>query len=86
LGVSINSKYAVRSIVEVFQLLALYLSFALLPFMPVPLPIPETVRFGSTICPVVYGFDVLGLVPVIGLVKIDWPCPIIRKNKNRVNK
>ena len=48
-GVSVNSKYAVKSIAAVFQLFALYLSFAAEPIAPAPLPIPLTVIFGFTV-------------------------------------
>src|SRR5690606_23217023 len=68
--------------VPVFQPLALYLSFALMPFIPGPRPIPDTVKFGATVCPAVYGLEVLGLVPAIGFEKITCPNPaIVMKNR-----
>jgi hypothetical protein len=53
--------------------------------MPEPLPIPETVIEGSTVWPVVYGLDVLGLVPVIEFVKIL--CPFVEiHGLTKINK
>ena len=52
-GVNVHSKYAVRSIEAVFQLLALYRSFAVAPTAPMPREIPLTVMLGLNVCPVV---------------------------------
>lgn len=55
--------------------MALYRSLAEVPVIPVPLPIPLTDILASKVCPVVYGFDVFGSVPVIGLVQSTCAVP-----------
>ena len=79
----VKAKNAVLSKESVFQLFALYRSFAFTPVIPDPWPIPLTVTFESTVCPVVYGLEVFGLVPVIGLLNttapMDWNTPTERR-------
>ena len=65
LGVRVQVKYlSVLNVVP--QLFAAYRLLAFAPLIPVPRPMPETVMFACTFCPVMYGLAVFGLVPVIG--------------------
>ena len=70
---------------EVDQLLALKrfaTEFAVTPEKPIPV----TVKFGLTVCPLVNGLLELGLAAVIGFVKMVWlwTCPINAINKLRM--